>query len=165
MEGGKEQAQDVPNSEINPCYNRVEDSVDIDGDGEEGKADGSSGDVANGVKDSIDIDGDGKEGNAVQTESEINPSYNGIKEMVDIYVDGKEGKADGSSDENDKKDDEEEEEGVSEKVDSSSGKESLGSSDSSRKTEIYRKRGTRPRGLWIIDSSTDSSPLERAAYE
>jgi hypothetical protein len=98
-----------------------------------------------------EIDGDGKEGS--------------VKDRVDIYVDGEEGKADGSSDENDKKDDEEEEEGESEKVDSSSGKESLGSSDSSRKTEIYRKRGTRPRGLWIIDSSTDSSPLERAAYE
>ena len=98
-----------------------------------------------------EIDGDGKEGS--------------VKDRVDIYVDGKEGKADGSSDENDKKDDEEEEEGEREKVDSSSGKESLGSSDSSRITEIYRKRGTRPRGLRIIDSSTDSSPLERAAYE
>ena len=68
MEGGKEQAQDVPNSEINPCYNRVEDSVDIDGDGKEDKSDGSSGDVPNGVKDSVDIDRDGKEGNAVHTE-------------------------------------------------------------------------------------------------
>ena len=102
MEGGKEQAQDVPNSEINPCYNRVEDSVEIDGDGKEDKADGSSGDVPNGVKDSVDIDGDGKEGNAVHTESEMNPSYNGVKDRVDIYVDGEEGKADGSSDENDK---------------------------------------------------------------
>ena len=58
MEGGKEQSQDVPNSEINP-------SEDIDGDGEEGEADGSSGDTPNGVKDSVDIDGDGKEGNAI----------------------------------------------------------------------------------------------------
>ncbi len=103
MEGGKEQAQDVPNSEINHCYNGVEDSVDIDGGGEEGKADGSSGDVPNGVKDSVDIDGDGEEGNAVQTESEMNPSYNGVKDRVDIDVDGEEGKADSSSDENNKK--------------------------------------------------------------
>ena len=79
MEGGKEHAQDVPNSEINPCYNRVEDSVDIDGDGEEG--------------------------NAVQTDSEKNP----VKDRVDICVDGEEGKADSSSDENYKNDDEEEE--------------------------------------------------------
>ena len=77
--------------------------------------------------------------------------------MVVICVDGEEGKADGSSDENDIKDDEEE--GESGKVDSSSGKESSGSSDSSSTTEIHRKRGTKPRGLRIIDSSstTDSS--------
>jgi len=35
MEGGKEQAQTVPNSEINPC----------DGDGKEGHTDSSSRDV------------------------------------------------------------------------------------------------------------------------
>jgi hypothetical protein len=124
MEGGKEQAQVVPNSEINPDWN-----------GKEGKADGSSGDVPNGVKDSVDIDGDAEEGNAVQTESEINPSYNGVKDRVDIYVDGEEGKADGSSDDNDKKDDDEEEEGESGKVDSSSGEESSRSSDSSSTTD------------------------------
>ena len=70
MEGGKEQAQVVPkqtNSEINCCFNGVKDSVDIDGDGEEGNADGSSGDVP------------------VQTDSE------GAKETVDIYADGEEG--------------------------------------------------------------------------
>ena len=120
----------------------------IDGDGEEGKSDGSNGDVPDGVKNSIDIEGDSKKGNAVQTDSEI------------IYVDGKEGKADGSSNKNDKMDDEEEEEkGESGKVDSSSEKESSGSSDSSSTTEIHRKRGTKPRGLRIIDSSstTDSS--------
>ena len=89
MEGGKEQAQVVPNSEINPCYNGVEDRVDIDGDGKEGKADGSSGDVPNGAKDRVDIDGDAEEGNAVHTESEINPSYNGVEERVDIYVEAK----------------------------------------------------------------------------
>ena len=135
MEGGKEQAQNVPNLEINPCYNGVEDRVDIDGDGKEGKADGSSGDVPNGAKDRVDIDGDAEEGNAVQTESEINPSYNGVKDRVDIYVDGEEGKADGSSDDNDKKDDDEEEEGESGKVDSSSGEESSRSSDSSSTTD------------------------------
>ena len=85
-----------------------------------------------------EIDGDGKEGS--------------VKDRVDIYVDGEEGKADGSSDENDKKNDEEEEEGERGKVDSSSGKESLGSSDLSSTTEIHQKRGTRPRGLRIIDS-------------
>jgi len=89
MEGGKEQAQNVPNSEINPC----------DGDGKEGKAEGSSRDVT------------------IQTDSE------GAKKTVDICKDSKEGKADGSSDKNDKKDDEEEE-GESEEVDSSSGEES-----------------------------------------
>ncbi len=36
MEGGKEQAQNVPNSEINPC----------DGDDKEGHVDGSSRDVS-----------------------------------------------------------------------------------------------------------------------
>ena len=88
MEGGNEQAQNVPNSEINPC----------DGDRKEGHADGSSRDVP------------------IQTDSE------GAKKTVDICVDGEEGKADGSSDENDKKDDEEE--GESGKVESSSGEES-----------------------------------------
>ncbi len=166
MEGGKDQTQVVPvqtNSEINRCYNGVKDSIDIDGDGKEGNADGSSGDVPvqtnlemnrcyNGIKDSVDIDRDGEEGNAdgssrdvpVQTESEMNPSYNGVKDSVDIDVDGEEGNADGSSDENDNKDDEEEEEGESGKVDSSSGEESSGSSDSSSTTDSS-------------DSSTDSS--------
>ncbi len=69
------------------------------------KPDGSSGDVHNGVKDSVDIDGDGEEGNAVQTDSEKNP----VKDWVDICVDGEEGKADSSSDKNYKNDDEEEE--------------------------------------------------------
>jgi len=82
-----------------------------DGDGKEGHTDGSSGDVP------------------VQTDSE------GAKETVDIYVDGEEGKADSSSDENDKKDDEEDEKGESGKVDSSSGEESLGSSDSLSTTD------------------------------
>ena len=61
----------------------MEGGKEIDREGEEGKAEGSSGDVPNGVKDIADIDRDGEEGNAVQTESEINPSYNGIKETVD----------------------------------------------------------------------------------
>ena len=116
----------------------MEGGKEIDGDSKEGKAYGSSGDVPNGVEDSIDIDRDVEEDNAIQTYSEMNPSYNGVKDRrVDIYVDGEEGKADGSSEENDKKDEEEEEEGESGKVDSSSGKESSGSSDSSSKTEIH----------------------------
>jgi hypothetical protein len=84
MEGGEEQAQNVPNSEINPC----------DGDGKDGHAEGSSRDVP------------------IQTD------WEGAKKPVDICVDSEEGKADGSSDENDKKDDEEE--GESGKVESSS---------------------------------------------
>jgi len=48
----------------------MEGGKEIDGDGEEGKAEGSSGDVPNGVKDITDIDRDGEEGNAVQTYSE-----------------------------------------------------------------------------------------------
>jgi hypothetical protein len=48
----------------------MEGGKEIDGDGEEGKAEGSSGDVPNGVKDIADIDRDGEEGNAVQTYSE-----------------------------------------------------------------------------------------------
>jgi hypothetical protein len=79
MEGGKEQAQVQTDSEMNPCYDGVKDSVDIDGDSEEGNADGSSGDVP------------------VQTDSEMNPSYNGVKDSVDIDGDDKEGNADGSS--------------------------------------------------------------------
>jgi len=59
MEGGKEQAQNVPNSEINPC----------DEDGKEGHADGSSRDVtiqtdSEGAKKTVDICVDGKEGKA-----------------------------------------------------------------------------------------------------
>jgi len=59
MEGGKEQAQNVPNSEINPC----------DGDGKEGHADGSSRDVpiqtdSEGAKKMVDICVDGEEGKA-----------------------------------------------------------------------------------------------------
>jgi len=59
MEGGKEQAQNVPNSEIDPC----------DGDGKEGHADGSSRDVAiqtdsDGAKKTVDICVNGKEGKA-----------------------------------------------------------------------------------------------------
>ena len=76
MEGGKEQAQVVPkqtNSEINRCFNGVKDSVDIDGDGEEGNADGSSGDVP------------------VQTNSEMNRCCYCVKDSVDIDRDSKEG--------------------------------------------------------------------------
>jgi len=59
MEGGKEQAQNAPNSEINPC----------DGDGKEGHADGSSRDVpiqtdSEGAKKTVDMCVDGKEGKA-----------------------------------------------------------------------------------------------------
>jgi hypothetical protein len=60
MEGGKEQAQNVPNSEINPC----------DGEGKEGHADGSSRDVPiqsdseGAKKQTVDICDDGEEGTA-----------------------------------------------------------------------------------------------------
>ena len=59
MEGGNEQAQNVPNSEINPCH----------GDGKEGHADGSSRDVpiqtdSEGAKKPVDICVDGEEGKA-----------------------------------------------------------------------------------------------------
>jgi len=59
MEGGKEKAQNVPYSEINPC----------DGYGKEGHADGSSRDVtiqtdSEGAKKTVDICKDGKEGKA-----------------------------------------------------------------------------------------------------
>ena len=59
MEGGKEQAQNVPNSEINPC----------DGKGNEGHADGSSRDVpiqsdSEGAKKTVDICEVGEEGTA-----------------------------------------------------------------------------------------------------
>jgi len=59
MEGGKEQVQNVPNSEINPC----------DGDGKEGHTGGSSRDVpiqsdSEGAKKMIDICVDGEEGKA-----------------------------------------------------------------------------------------------------
>jgi ribosomal protein L37AE/L43A len=61
MEGGKEQAQNVPNSEINPC----------DGAGNEGHADGSSRDVVpiqseseGAKKKTVDICEDGEEGTA-----------------------------------------------------------------------------------------------------
>jgi hypothetical protein len=83
----------------------MEGGKEIDGDGEEGKSDGSSGDASNGVKDGVDIDGDSEKGNAVQTDSGKNP----VKDRVDSCMDGKEGKADSSRDENDEADDEEEE--------------------------------------------------------
>jgi hypothetical protein len=59
MEGGKEQAQNVPNLEINPC----------DGEGNEDHADGSSRDVpiqsdSEGAKKTLDICEDGEEGTA-----------------------------------------------------------------------------------------------------
>ena len=59
MEGGNEQAQNVPNSEINPCQ----------GDGKEGHADGSSRDIpiqtdSEGAKKPVDICVDGEEGKA-----------------------------------------------------------------------------------------------------
>jgi hypothetical protein len=59
MEGGNEQAQNVPNSEINPC----------DREGKEGHADGSSRDVpiqsdSEGAKKTVDICEDGEEGTA-----------------------------------------------------------------------------------------------------
>jgi hypothetical protein len=59
MEGGKEQAQNVPNSEIKPC----------DGEGNEDHADGSSRDVpiqsdSEGAKITLDICEDGEEGTA-----------------------------------------------------------------------------------------------------
>jgi len=47
MEVEKEQEQFVPvptDSQMNPCYNGVKDSGDIDADGKEGDADGYSGD-------------------------------------------------------------------------------------------------------------------------
>jgi hypothetical protein len=83
----------------------MEGGKEIDGDGEEGKADGSSGDVTNGVKDGVDIDGDSEKGSAVQTDS----GKNTVKDRVDSCMDGEEGKADSSRDENDEADDEEEE--------------------------------------------------------
>jgi hypothetical protein len=83
----------------------MEGGKEIDGDGEEGKADGSSGDVTNGVKDGVDIDGDSEKGNAVQTDS----GKNTVKDRVDSCMDGEEGKADSSRDKNDEADDEEEE--------------------------------------------------------
>jgi hypothetical protein len=83
----------------------MEGGKEIDGDGEEGKADGSSGDVTNGVKDGLDIDGDSEKGNAVQTDLGKNP----VQDRVDSCMDGKEVKADSSRDENDEADDEEEE--------------------------------------------------------
>ncbi len=59
LEGGKEHAQNVPNSEINCC----------DEDGKEGHADGSSRNVpiqtdSEGAKKMVDICEDGEEGNA-----------------------------------------------------------------------------------------------------
>jgi hypothetical protein len=59
MEGGKEQAQKVPNSEINPC----------DGEGKEDHTEGSSKDVpiqsdSEGAKKPVDICEDGEEGTA-----------------------------------------------------------------------------------------------------
>jgi hypothetical protein len=83
----------------------MEGGKEIDGDGEEGKADGSSGDVTNGVKDGVDIDEDSEKGNAVQTDSGKNP----VQDRVDSCMDGEEGKADSSRDENDEADDDEEE--------------------------------------------------------
>ena len=103
----------------------MEGGKEIDGDGEEGKADGSSGDVTNGVKDGVDIDGDSEKGNAVQTDSGKNP----VKDWVDSCMDGEEGKADISSDENDEADDEEEEAPLASSSDSSDS--SSDSSDSS----------------------------------
>ncbi len=123
----------------------MEGGKEIDGDGEEGKAESSSGDVPNGVKDIADIDRDGEEGNAVQTDSEKNP----VKERVDTCMDGEEVKADDSSDKNDKKADEEEE-GESGEVDSSSGEESSSSS-------VVRPRPPRRRRNPYILTSTDSS--------
>jgi hypothetical protein len=118
---------------------------EIDGDGEEGKAEGSSGDVPNGVNDIADIDRDGEEGNVVQTDSEKNP----VKDRVDTCMDGEEGKADGSSNKNDKKDDEEEE-GESGEVDSSSGEESSSS-------PVVRPRPHRLHRNPYVLTSTDSS--------
>jgi hypothetical protein len=103
----------------------MEGGKEIDGDGKEGKADGSSGDVTNGVKDGVDIDGDSEKGNAVQTDSGKNP----VKDWVDSCMDGEEGKADISSDENDEADDEEEEAPLASSSDSSDS--SSDSSDSS----------------------------------
>ena len=123
----------------------MEGGKEIDGDGEEGKADGSSGDVTNGVKDGVDIDGDSEKGNAVQTDSGKNP----VQDRVDsCMLDGEEGKADSSSDENYKNDDEEEE-GESGEVDSSSGEESSASS-------VVRPRCRRRHNPYQL-SSTDSS--------
>ena len=73
MEGGKDQAQVVPvqtDSEMNPCYNNVKDSVDIDGDGKEGNADGSSGDSNSHDKDENDnTDDEEKEGESGEVDS------------------------------------------------------------------------------------------------
>ena len=73
MEGGKDQAQVVPvqtDSEMNPCYNNVKDSVDIDGDCEEGNADGSSGDSNSHDKDENDnTDDEEKEGESGEVDS------------------------------------------------------------------------------------------------
>jgi len=65
MEGGKEQAQNVPNSEINCC----------DEDGKEGHADGSSRDVpiqtdSEGAKQMVDMCEDGEEGKADDSSDE-----------------------------------------------------------------------------------------------
>ena len=70
----------------------MEGGKEIDGDGKEGKADGSSGVVTNAVTDGVDIDGDSEKGNAVQTDSGKNP----VQDRVDSCTDGEEGKADSS---------------------------------------------------------------------
>ena len=73
MEGGQDQAQVVPvqtDSEMNPCYNNVKDSVDIDGDGEEGNADDSSGDSNSHDKDeNNNTDDEEKEGESGEVDS------------------------------------------------------------------------------------------------
>jgi len=98
MEGGKdEQAQNVPNSEMNCC----------DEDGKEGHADGSSKDVP------------------IQPESEGAEQMVDLiaEQMVDMCENGKEGKADDSSDGDDKMDGEEveEESGAAAHVDQARG--------------------------------------------
>jgi len=85
MEGGKEQAQNVPNSEINPC----------DGDGKEGHTDGSSRDVpiqtdSEGAKKTVDICVDGKEGKA-------DGSSNKNNKKDDDEEEGESGEVDSSS--------------------------------------------------------------------
>ena len=85
MEGGKEQAQNVPNSEIN-CFDK---------DGKEGHADGSSRDVpkqtdSEGAKKMVDMCKDGEEGKA-------DDSSDGDDKMDSDEKEGENGEVESSS--------------------------------------------------------------------